>query len=419
MAKLSGSVGDGGQNAPHDVALVQLMLNQAKNASGSTFLRTPYDGNYGPTLAAAIAAFQASASVTLTPPEKRGLITPGGGTLPKLAAALPASLSGIRATAGVSVIYLDMGDAAKRASIAALISPQNNLRSDFSGKLVKLVSGFYDQTGIVLTLQGPNAAFRTFDMQVGLVSQGGPGETIHNYARAVDIGFKGLRWVAGLGQISGPLPGDLNVATLNSKVQTEFWTVRFKAVQAQPGLYATVAFGGGDKAHLQDLDDFPLDSAGSLIALMESVGPRKMKWESFEQTPTSYLCDLGLGGDKVMVGTALDIWVMNPGDKQWAAVSNNPKKPFRPRLKLTKADLVKVINAKMKADPTFSFDVFLGTRPGTHKKGELAPSDVTDADMKAVHVILRGEFQAAAENWAKWKPVLYPDSTRRPKHRGP
>jgi hypothetical protein len=417
MAKLSGSVGDGGQNAPHDVMLVQLMLRQTKDAKGGAFWQLDYDGRYAPALGAAIAAFQTSGSVALTPPEKRGLITPGGATLPKLAAALPASLKGVRATVGVSVVYLDMGDAAKKASIAGLISPQKSLRSDFSGNLVKLVTGFYDQTGIVLKLEEPSGAFRTFDAQVGLVSSGGPGESLHCFGRAVDIAFKGLQWVNPQGRISAPLRDDLTKGTLDSKVQNEFWAARFKAVQVQHGLYATVAFGGGDKAHLQDVDDGPLDSASSLIGLMESVGPRKMKWEPFEMTPTSYLCDFGLGGDKVLVGTGIDIWVTDSSDKRWAKALQD--RNLKPRMKLTKADLVKVINAKVKTDPTFSFDVFLGTRPGAHKKGALAPADVSDADMKAVQLVLKGEFQAAAENWGKWKPVLYPSSARRPKHQGP
>lgn len=37
--------------------------------------------------------------------------------------------------------------------------------------------------------------------------------------------------------------------------------------------------------------------------------------------------------------------------------------------------------------------------------------------MKAVHLLLRREFQAAAENWKKRKPVWYPDQKRRPKHK--
>ena len=308
-----------------------------------------------------------------------------------------------------------MGDAAKRESIVTLRLPQKSLLPNFSAMLVKLISDFYDQTGIVLTLQEPFGSWRTFDMQVGLASQGGPGESIHNYGRAVDIAFKGLQWVTPQGQVRGPLSGDLTHGALDPKAQNEFWALRFKAVQAQSGLFATIAFGGGDKAHLQDLDDGRLDSAGSFIALMESVGPRRMKWESFEMTPTSYKCDFGLGGEKFLVGTALDVWVTDVADKRWARALQ--EKGLKPSLKLTKAELVKALNAKMKTDAKFSFDVFLGARAATHKKVELTPADISDVDMKAVHLLLRGEFQAAAENWRKWRPVLYPDQTRRPKHR--
>ena len=96
------------------------------------------------------------------------------------------------------------------------------------------------------------------------------------------------------------------------------------------------------------------------------------------------------------------------------------------------ADMVKALNAKMKTDAEFSLDAFLG-RAGTAQKKRaptpagagaagtkdtsLTAADVSDADMKAFHLVLRGEFQAAAENWKKWNPVWYPDQKRRPKHK--
>jgi hypothetical protein len=435
MARLSGSVGGGGQNAPHDVALVQLMLGQVRDSKGAPFLSTFYDGRYSPALGAAIASFQTSAEVkTSSRPgasaERTGLIEAGGETLAKLGASLPAALKGIRTAAGVSVVYLDMGGVAKQASIAAILQPKKSLTPGFSAKLTKFVSDFYDQTGIVLTLQEPFGWWRSFDMQVGLASQGGPGESIHNYGRAVDIGFKGLQWVTQQGQVRGPLSGDLTAGGLDVKVQNEFWSMRFKAVQSQSGLFGTIAFDGGDKAHLQDLEDARLDSAGSLIALLESVGPRRMKWESLEMTPTSYSCDLGLGGEKVLVGTALDVWVTDPADSRWAKALR--EKHLNPSFKLTKADLAKALNAKMKTDAKFSLDAFLG-RAGTPQKKRaptsadagaadpkdtsLTAADVSDADMKVFHLVLRGEFQAAAENWKKWNPVWYPDQKRRPKHK--
>ena len=77
MARLSGSVGDGGQNAPHDVALVQLMLSVVRDSRGAAFLIGAYDGRYGPALGAAIASFQTSNGLgqTAAPgklPEKKG-----------------------------------------------------------------------------------------------------------------------------------------------------------------------------------------------------------------------------------------------------------------------------------------------------------------------------------------------------------
>ena len=44
----------------------------------------------------------------------------------------------------------------------------------------------------MITVNKPFGGWRDYDMQVPLASQGGPGETIHNYGRAVDVGFLGI-----------------------------------------------------------------------------------------------------------------------------------------------------------------------------------------------------------------------------------
>src|SRR5688572_19840405 len=123
MPKISGSVGDGGTNAPQDVAIVQLMLRLVKTAKQQSYLATTYSGNYDAATKSAIIAFQTDAKLlaaaaakapqpglatapqpglakapgpALQPAapkqasETKGLIRPGSATFTKLAGKLPA-----------------------------------------------------------------------------------------------------------------------------------------------------------------------------------------------------------------------------------------------------------------------------------------------------------------------------------------
>ena len=58
MPDIKDSVGEGGRNLAHDVALVQAMLRVVKNAKGTPYLGGNYDGVYGPQTKAAITSFQ-------------------------------------------------------------------------------------------------------------------------------------------------------------------------------------------------------------------------------------------------------------------------------------------------------------------------------------------------------------------------
>jgi hypothetical protein len=113
-------------------------------------------------------------------------------------------------------------------------------------------------------------------------------------------------------------------------------------------------------------------------------------------TPTDYWCDFGFGGDKYFVGTGLEIW--------------------RQKSHIAKADLAQAANARAKKDKAFSLNAFLGLKPSVAP----APSTWKEGDISADHIaavqhILRAEFEAAEKAWAKWKPVVYTEATRRKK----
>src|SRR3954467_6029988 len=116
MAKLTGTVGNGGQNAKQDVLLLQLMLHVVKDSKERPYLKSGHEGQTGQALVEAITSFQNDpAGKKPLPgviPDKAGVVTPGGDTFMKLSALLPEALKRARTTAGVSVPFLEMGDAA-------------------------------------------------------------------------------------------------------------------------------------------------------------------------------------------------------------------------------------------------------------------------------------------------------------------
>src|SRR5262245_65085923 len=92
MADIKDTVGEGGNNAPHDVALVQAMLRLVKNAKQQPYFGGDYDGVYEKNTKAAIENFQADQKL-LPPIGKDGktLMAVGGPTVQKMNAMLPAT----------------------------------------------------------------------------------------------------------------------------------------------------------------------------------------------------------------------------------------------------------------------------------------------------------------------------------------
>src|SRR4051812_31845398 len=109
MVDITNSVGDGGTNAKHDVALIQLMLRVIHSAKGQPYLLANYTGTLDASINHALAAFQKDQSIaTALPPgkaapalpaakaEKSGFVQPGSVTFAKLNAALPAKYADMR-----------------------------------------------------------------------------------------------------------------------------------------------------------------------------------------------------------------------------------------------------------------------------------------------------------------------------------
>ena len=320
VQNLSGSVGEKGTNAVHDVALVQAILVLAKRPA-SVDPKTPqyltsYDGGYGKKTKEAIENFQ-SDFVFVGPDGKSceavanatlGLISPGDATWTKLALAPPASLRDLRVLTSSKTVYVPGTVQELLASRLAVANA--TFEPGFRVKVVNLINRLYDCYGLVASVSRDGSR-RTFQTQYDLLTSGrevtkaGPGESNHNFGQAVDLGFKDLRWLKCDGSV---VAGEtswfhkLDAYKPLANQSMKFWDV-LRAERTYAGLFRGPI---ADRPHLQAWDDHGIDMADRLADLLTRTG--MMCWTGRAQR---YKCDLGYGGAHYDVGTAAEIWTAN------------------------------------------------------------------------------------------------------------
>jgi hypothetical protein len=372
MPDIKDSVGAGGTNAVHDVAMVQLMLRLVKNAKGAPYFAADDTGTPGDTTKNAIVAFQTDQKLLGSPSgEKSGFVGKGSQTLAKLSAAVPAAYASAWIIADTRTVYLAM-DAATAQKSANAVEGSADLDPAFRGKVANLINQMHQHHKIALSIPASGGR-RTFDQQAALspaVTGAGPGESNHQYGQAVDIGFGNLQWVKGNGQVvkdnywlsAGGLPADK---------QNAFWAARDAIAFDKLGLFKTNK--PGDLIHVQAYADANVSYARSLAALLNVATVTKSKWEPMPGRPNKYKNDFGLGGATHVVGTAREIWAGK-------AVVNA-------------ADLAAALNAKLAADKAFDVLKFFGIPPVPKQAPPIPP--LKAADVKAAYLTkIRADLKA-------------------------
>jgi hypothetical protein len=203
--------------------------------------------------------------------------------------------------------------------------------------VLQMVQKVFDEHEIVLGPWGDLSFGRDFDGQLNGISPGSsqaqPGESNHNFGRAMDIGFKGLRWI-GDDFIIRTVTGEHNFDTTLLGWRAEaLFKARNLILEKPPvgtGPFFRIRWSGKDEDpnHFQavnQLDMYPdphvsmsqslvglLDTVGPLFPIAELtklglrvLGPMTWKWGGGHR----YNCDLGFGGDKFVVGEAKDIFL--------------------------------------------------------------------------------------------------------------
>lgn len=359
MPEITGNVGEGAENKTHDVALVQAMLRIVKNAKGLPFLGAAYDGSYGVVTKTAIVAFQTAHAKTIQAgtagKEALGVVAKGGTTFTALAAALPATHAGLRVIPSTKTVYLEGADADAKASANA-IRADALFEPTFRNLLAQLVDTVYAEHKIVLKIT-PTGRRRTFAQQAAEINtKAGPGESNHNFGRASDIGFKGMRWLRGDGSIKADDDWLNTLHTTSPAKAAAFWDARDALAKKLP-LYRL----GFERVHLQLYDQSTFSNINSLVTLLNAVGAST--WSK------GYDCDFGLGGALHPVGTAKQIWAGA------ATVSKN------------------------------DFAAAMTASEAAKSKKVFKAADITAAMVTATQKALKADFEAADLHWIKWTKV--------------
>lgn len=384
MPDIKDSVGHNATNRKSDVAMVQAMLRVLKDAHKKSYFSAGYDGNYNAALKLAILNFQNAHK--LVPEEAKGVVLakgtvpgvknselpgsliPSGPTLAKMNALLPAAYKEMRIIDGTRTVYAPAGAKEALASENA-VAAKADMEHGFRKDVAKLVNLMYERHKIVLSVT--NSGWRrTFETQFELTqkkdpktgkapTQAGPGESNHNFGRAVDIGFKGLKWLKSDGSWA---TGDTwwlhKLGAAGGGKSDEMWTARNKIAVDELGLNPSAL--KGDLIHLQSFSDAKVSMRRSLADLLSRVG-QKMKWAS---QFGGYATDFGVGGKMYVVGKATELWA-------------------------GKAQVTKAVVAGVWT---------------VSKKKAYNVMDVKDADVTNLRNQLKGELQAAEAEWAQWQP---------------
>ncbi len=420
MQLITGSVGEGGTNEKHDVALVQAILLKTTRAaapvpSSGTYLAT-YDGIYGKDTLAAIRSFQndhvfVSAQLKQSvgnPNATAGLVVPNDATWTELLLKVPAEFSDLRVLTDGKTVYVAATDSQRDAMLAAVGGL--TFAFEFRTRVVACINQMHALHGIAVGVCRDGDR-RTFQTQYDLFTSGrgvtnaGPGESNHNFGMASDIGFAGLRWLRSNGAVVHNETSWLHqLDPLQHGTSPEavlFWdALRTVGTSAAVG-----AFRGPvrDRPHLQNWSDAGVVMAARLADLLQRSGT--MRWAAAHG---AYQCDLGLGGALYAVGTAAQIW--NSRATITAAMLTQARaaaaaRAVRAPANAAAAEAVRRAAVSAAARTTQARQVPAGRQQNRQPMPPVRSTPpATAADVTAMRRSLRDQMDLADANWEQWRP---------------
>lgn len=191
----------------------------------------------------------------------------------------------------------------------------SELLESFRSNVVKFISYFFSRYQIALSVNREGLR-RGFAEQYRIRHDtpksigAGPGESNHNYGQAVDLGFKGLKWLHANGDVEYRDDSWLRkMDNVNKSTSQPLWDLlRSEATRSGTGLHRGPV---RDRPHLQSWDDAFVKMPVRLAVLLTRVSRPHMEWERQllpQAEHSTYACDFGFGGRKYNVGSAMEIW---------------------------------------------------------------------------------------------------------------
>jgi hypothetical protein len=232
----------------------------------------------------------------------------------------------LRVLPDTKMVYLEMTQAEFDARLKTVTDSE--LQAGFKAKVIALIRKVYDEHKIALAGWGKLSYRRSFADQHSVLARGtseaGPGESNHQFGRALDVGYVGLRYVQQNGKVAKVLDENQFDKNLHSWQISALYRARNALWERPPqgkGALFRIRMKGGDNdpSHFQEFNQFAslypektVDIRRSLADFLGVVSG--MAWE--KRSGGHLACDLGLGGSLVDVGTADQIWTGSAGLSQ-------------------------------------------------------------------------------------------------------
>ena len=385
MADIKDTVGEGGANAVHDVALVQAMLRVVKNAKQQPYFGADYDGVYGAPTKVAIEQFQAAQKLTpATGKDGKTLLGVGGPTIQKLNAVLPATHKDLWVIEQSNTVFIPALAADATAGHVAVMTVLHT-DATFRHKVAKAVTQVYQDYKLALTV-APQGGRRTFAEQAGIPfgkTTVGPGESNHNFGRAVDLVFRNFRWLKGDGTIVTDTPWAEQLEKQKGVAAADrIWNARDVPIKAAGLFVIAVTKTFRDRPHVQSFDPKAVNMGNALAALLNTVG--MFKWANQGGSPRQYSSDLGLG--------------CHAGERRYCAGHMDLQAKVAP------GDVAAAVN---KAQIDLDDARLIWTGKAAVKKAAFKPiaaADIKSGDIVLLQKALKSNFELADQHFLKWKP---------------
>ncbi|MFL4984630.1 MAG: hypothetical protein ACJ8EN_13665 [Xanthobacteraceae bacterium] len=384
MQRLTGAVGENGENRRHEVALVQAALKIIKQSSGVAYFAGAIDGIPSAALNSAIRKFQDD---SLTPRQRMfaglGKVLPNSETFDALRAKLPPDKA-LGAIPNHRVVYRRATEEDLQAALDG-IDQAIKMLPDFRRQLKQLSMTMHAKHGLVLSI-APRCEYRTFDdqLKVDPANTGaGPGESAHNFGIGCDFGFYKFAYLTDAGNWQ---EDTVYLDELAKKgLSDPFWKQRNEYFRFG-GMSLAKTDRLSDKVHVQAVEDKKAKWGLALCDLMNREA--SCYWDFKHGHYYSSL--LFTDEPKWQVGSAKAIWTKQAPMSQGSIAEA-----------LEEGRTLRNAIGELPAPLEGIYLKFAGN--DRDRKKAWTAGEITNAHVTQMRAYLREDFETAERQYRKWR----------------